>query len=206
MKIAKRIIYPALCLSSFAYCLPLAKASETELNIRAAHYDREFSNASSTRTQTGIGISLKHQHFFFDGRVALSAAAYHAQKIDASGSIREDLLTLDNGELSSFSLLGEASISFQAFSDLTIEVGRVQHESLFIKSKTRLLPSTFEGVNLNWNVSDNFQFYAHRFTKWSPRANPDFQSFATQTSEQGAINNLLIAGLNAQIQLGHSSL
>jgi len=102
-------------------------------------------------------------------------------------------------------LLGEASLKLQPTPSFSIEFGRTQHDSLLLKSKTRLLPSTFEGVNLTWQVSKNLSLYAHRFTKWSARANSEFVRFDTELSRSGAIDKLLITGLKTNFRIFKST-
>jgi hypothetical protein len=203
MKVSAKLFYQAVYLIGATSYSALTSA-ETSVSIRAAHYDRQFSNATSTRVQTGLSLVLRHQQSLMDDRLVITGAAYAAQKLAANGLLREDLLTLVNGKLSGFSLIGEASIAYKLIGGIEVEVGRVRHQSLFLQSKTRLLASTFEGVNLNWQASENLDIYAHRFSKWSPRANSKFHRFSTQRSEPGAIAKLIIVGVDAKFRLSQS--
>jgi hypothetical protein len=182
-----------------------AEQSKTGLSIQVSHYDRTFSNPQNNRTQTGLGAILRHTHSLWGKLLTINGAAYHVQKLATNGRIQEDLLTVDGNQLAGFSLLGEASLKLQPTQNFSIEVGRTQHDSLLLKSKTRLLPSTFEGVNLSWQIGKNLTLYAHRFTKWSARANSEFVRFDTELSRSGAINNLVIAGIDSNFRIFKST-
>lgn len=204
----KAILWPLnliLALSALGLDTLSAEPSKTSLAIQASHYDREFSNQQSNRTQTGLSVILRHTHSVWDNLLTINGAAYHAQRLAATGRVQEDLLTIERNQIAGFSLLGEASLKLQPTPSFSIEFGRTQHDSLLLKSKTRLLPSAFEGVNATWQVSKNLSLYAHRFTKWSARANSEFVRFDTELSRSGAIDNLLIAGLNTNFRISKST-
>lgn len=182
-----------------------AEQSKTDLAVQASHYDRAFSNTQSNRTQTGVGVILRHSHSIWDRLLTINGAAYHAQKLAATGRIQEDLLTIEQNQIVGFSLLGEASLKLQAMPNLRFEIGRTKHNSLLLQSKKRLLPSTFEGVNLTWQANKSLNLYAHRFSKWSARANSEFVGFDTKLSHSGAIQNIVIAGINTDLRVSKST-
>ncbi|MBL4674194.1 MAG: OprD family outer membrane porin, partial [Arenicella sp.] len=194
-----------LALSALGLETLAAEPSKTSLAIQASHYDRKFSNQQSNRTQTGLSVLLRHTHSVWGELLTINGAAYHVQRLAATGRAQEDLLTIDGNKIAGFSLLGEASLKLQPTPSFSIEFGRTQHDSLLLKSKTRLLPSTIEGVNLTWQVSKKLSLYAHRFTKWSARANSEFVRFDTELSRSGAIDKLLITGLKTNFRIFKST-
>ena len=202
MKSHLYVLVSGLCYSLTA---PAALAnSETQFSVKAAHYDREFSNQNNTRTQTGVGLILRHQQSFLNKLIELKGAAYSAIKLASSGQVRQDLLTIRNGDTSGFSLLGEASIQLNLSPNLSVEYGRLRHDSMLLESKTRLLPSSFQGFNINWAASKNHRVYVNRYTKWSERANPNFNDFNTGVDSDSVINAILIAGTESKFQISDS--
>jgi len=173
-------------------------AQQTELTVRAAHFDRNFENTNSDRTQTGLGLILQHQQTILSPELELNLGAYSAIKLTSTGKPREDLLSLNDGQTSGFSLLGEASLKAKLSPGLTLQLGRMQHHSMLLKSKTRLLPSSFEGVALGWSPSHTHHLYANRYTRWSRRASLQFDAFSNGNNEQ--IDSISIAGIKSQFK------
>lgn len=181
-----------------------ANTSDTTFELTFAHYDRSFQSNVNDRSQTGTGAIFRHRQGFLRDRLELKAGVYAAQKWSATGLIREDLFPLENSHLASFELLGEASVAWSLAENVKLEVGRFEHSSLLLKSKTRVLPSTFQGANFYWSPSDAVHLYGHRFTKWSRRANSDFEEFGTNNSVSGAIAGILILGASFEKKLSDS--
>jgi hypothetical protein len=176
--------------------------------LRFAHYDRNFSNDNdnNNRKQTGLGFQLSHNRSFGNDLLYIGASVFHAQRLASSGSEVEDLLGIENNKTTSFSQLGEAFFGIKLSDNTQIKLGRFQHKSLLLKSKTRLLPSTFQGAKLEWALSDSLTLNAYQFNKWSRRANKSFEGFQTELSEPGSVRHLSIVNLSHSHQFGKTQL
>lgn len=178
-----------------------SSTDETSLELSLSYYDRRFENNDNDRVQSGAGVVMRHVHGLVDNKFSVGAAAYGAQKLFTSGRVTEDLLPVADGALQSFALLGEAYVEYRPTKTLKLTAGRTRHRSLLLRSKTRVLASTFQGIGANWEPDKQIQVYAHRFSKWSPRARDSFESFQTNVSAPGAINHIWIAGLDVSTSL-----
>ncbi len=182
-------LWSIICVAS---CLPNVSLAETSLDIKFAHYDRVFTSSSRDRTQTGSGLRLFHKQDLIDRKLELKLGFYAAQKWASTGLVTEDLLARSGDQVTGFNKLGEVSLQYTPIKGLSVKVGRVQHQSLLLSSKTRLLPSTFEGINVQASIGSASIFASH-YRKWSRRANSSFTSFSTELSEP--IKHLSIFGI-----------
>lgn len=169
-------------------------SAETSVDFRFAHYDRDFTRESRDRTQTGASVILRHDSSLFNDKTSIKVGLYLAQKWAHTGFVTEDLLQVTNNGLTGFNQVGEASISFSPVEKLTVQVGRMKHESLLLKSKTRLLPSTFEGITIT-GAKNDITFYASQYRKWSRRANEHFNGFSTELNQPGKIKHVSVIGM-----------
>ncbi len=168
--------------------------SQTQLNARFVHYDRNFNQTSRDRKQTGTGFILRHQRWNNTDTLKLNVAAYAAQPWQYSGQPVEDAFASNSERLRSIALIGEASLTIKPTKKLSIELGRFKHASLLLKSKTLALPSTFQGVNIRWQPTKEIEISATQFDRWSRRANDRFNGFSTNTSAESAIDHIRILG------------
>lgn len=195
MKILPLVLFLLLATASFSAPGQIfnGKAS-SYIKARFAHYDRDFSDESRNREQTGTGFIFGQKLASNNNKVELEYALYSAQEWHSTGFQTEDLFAFDGNRLRSFSSVGEANVSVNLNRGISISGGRFQHNSLLLKSKTRVLPSTFEGFKAQWHTNEDTQFHASRFTKWSRRADDNFIGFSTEVSAPGSIDHLLILG------------
>jgi|GEM_PF-999536 len=174
------------------------------LKLRYGYYDRDYETNSKDRKQSGYSGRLGYQSAWFADRFRLGIAAHTAKEFASSGLATEDLLAFNGHENKDHSLIAEAYVDYAAFASMNFRFGRQKHKSLLMASATRLLPSTFEGASLQWQVRDNIELYASRYYKWSRRADEQFNGFATDNSGEGAIDYVDIIG--TKIKLANSRL
>ncbi len=172
---------------------------ETDLNIRFASLDRSFENQASDRRQTGTGVILRHTLKSQNEQYYLSIGGYAAQVWESSGSPAEDVFKGSESRVRGFSQIGEAFIGVDLSDTLLLRFGRLKHQSLLLKSKTRALPSTFQGLQLNWNPKPNLELYGAWFNKWSRRASNRFTDFTTEFETDKTIDWLALGGLKAKV-------
>jgi hypothetical protein len=170
------------------------EASSSSIDLQLTYYDRNYNSAQNNRAQSALSATLAHKQSLANGRFELGGAFYAVQKIANSGRVIEDVLTISEGELSGFALIGEAHARFRPSERLSVLIGRFKHKSLLLKSKTRAATSTFEGLGFDYSPSEDANFYAHRFYRWSARASDEFSGFDTNTSNNSAIPYLTIIG------------
>ncbi len=183
-----------------------ATENQTRLSVRFASFDRSFDNTARDRTQTGTGLILNHKISTIDKRFSVGLAGYAAQNWSSSGFVTEDVFKEGVNQVHGFSQLGEAYIDIKPNDDYAIKLGRFQYESLLLESKTRVLPSSFQGLHTEWKPSPTMQLYGVWINKWSRRANDQFTDFTTELDSNNKINWLAIAGVKSKINTRYASL
>lgn len=178
---------------------PIAAAeieSERVLNakVRFMHYDRDFEDTDKDRVQNGFGFTVNYlsPQFLDYFRVGLSGQL--SVNTIADGLQREDVFYSEDGHVKGHHLLGEGYLEVLPATNTSIKIGRQRHKSMFLVSKTRVLPSTFQGVNFSWKVPKSVKLYGAVYNKWSARAHPDFVKFGTDLSKKGAIDYVMLFG------------
>lgn len=82
------------------------KGHEIALKSRLIHFDRDFGNDNNDREQTAIAAEVNYTSPQFGGLIGIGVSGYFVQDIADSGAIREDILTVRDGELDGFALVG----------------------------------------------------------------------------------------------------
>ena len=178
---------------------PIATAetdAEQVLNarIRFMHYDRDFENTDKDRVQNGFGFMVNYISPPFLDYFRLGLSGQLSVNTVADGLQREDVFYADDGHIKGHHLLGEGYLEILPAPNFSIKIGRQRHKSMFLVSKTRVLPSTFQGVNLSWKTSGSMKLYGAIYNQWSARANPDFVRFGTDITKEGAIDYVMLFG------------
>ena len=210
MLVPRILVFYSICLlsvlaSSVFTSVYAADSDERFLiKLRYGYYDRDYDTNSKDRKQSGYSGILGYQSAWVSDRFRVGFAAHTAKELASSGLATEDLLAYNGHENKDHSLIAEAYIDYAALDSLRFRFGRQKHKSLLMASATRLLPSTFEGASLHWQVHDNVQLDASRYYKWSRRADEQFNGFATDRSGEGAIDYVDIASV--KIKLANSKL
>ena len=205
MLISRIPVVCSICLLSILTSLSFTSvhAADSEegfsLKLRYGYYDRDYDTNSKDRKQSGYSGILGYQSVWFGERFRLGFAAHTAKELASSGLATEDLLASNGYENKDHSLMAEAYVDYAAFDSLRFRLGRQKHKSLLMASSTRLLPSTFEGGSVHWQVHDNAHLYASRYYRWSRRADEQFNGFATDQSSEGAIDHVDIVSLKIKI-------
>ncbi|MES9944528.1 MAG: OprD family outer membrane porin [Candidatus Thiodiazotropha sp.] len=167
---------------------------------RLIHFDRDFENDSSDREQTALGVELNYTSPQFGDIVGIGVSGYLVEDLDDDGATREDILTLDDGELDGFSLIGQAYINLTPTKNSVIKIGRQKHKSIFLSSSgSRAVPNTFRGINAVFKPIKGLSIYGTMYDEWSRRARDDFEGFATDRSEEGDIDYVGIIGAKYKV-------
>ncbi|MFT6005909.1 MAG: hypothetical protein ACI9SX_000880 [Pseudoalteromonas tetraodonis] len=167
----------------------------TTLDLQFTHYDRDYTKPQNDRVQTALSAALAHSRSIANDLIQIGGALYAVKEVSSSGRIVTDILALSDNELSGFALVGEAYVKFKPSESLSFQIGRIEHKSLLLQSKTRAVASTFEGIGFDFSLNKYVQIYAHRFYRWSARASNKFAGFGTNVSEDNAIPYVEIIGL-----------
>ncbi|HSH42289.1 MAG TPA: OprD family outer membrane porin [Arenicellales bacterium] len=167
-----------------------------QTKVRLVHFDRDFGNDANDREQTALAFEGNYVSPRFADLLSIGLSAYVVEDVADDGLVTADVLTVDDGELDGYALLG------QAYADLALgevgsaKVGRMLHKSMFLASSgSRAVPNTFQGASLALAPMDGLSLYGAVFDKWSSRTSDEFDSFATDTSNPGAIDWVGVAGL-----------
>lgn len=175
-----------------------AKQSKHELQtkIRLVHFDRDFGNDANDRKQSALALEGNYVSPRFADLVSIGLSAYLVEDLDDDGLVTADVLTVDDGEIDGFSLLGQAYADVALGDSGSAKLGRMLHKSMFLASSgSRAVPNTFQGASASFEPLDSVSLYGAVFDKWSSRTNDKFDGFATDVSEEGAIDWVGVAGL-----------
>ena len=173
---------------------------QVETKLRLIHFDRDFEDDEDDRDQTGLGLELNYKSPQFWDTVGLGLSGYVVEDLNDSGAVREDILTLDDGELDGFALLGQAYLNFTPTDDFSIKLGRMKHKSIFLNSSTsRAVPNTFQGISAKFDATDKLSLHASLYDKWSRRARDNFEGFSTDQSEEGDIDYVGVIGAKYKV-------
>ncbi len=173
---------------------------EIQTKLRLIHFDRDFEDDEDDRDQTGLGLEVNYKSPQLWDIVGLGLSGYVVEDISDGGDVREDVLTLDDGELDGFALLGQAYLNFTPTDNFSIKLGRMKHKSMFLNSSSsRAVPNTFQGVSAKFNATDNLSLHASIYDKWSRRARDNFEGFSTDQSEQGDIDYVGVIGAKYKV-------
>ncbi len=171
-----------------------------DLKLRFMHYDRDFENKSKDRAQNGAGITAHYISLRWLDVVRLGLSGQISVKGIADSLQKTDVLFVENNHARSHAVFAESYLEFLPISNASIKLGRQQHKSMLLRSKTRILPSTFQGVSAYYQPEKALKLYGAVYNKWSPRASPDFEQFDTDLTENGAIDYVMLFG--TQYRLG----
>lgn len=170
-----------------------------QAKVRLVHFDRDFGNDANDREQTALALEGNYVSPRFGDIVGIGLSAYVVEDIADDGLVTADVLTVDNGEVDGFSLLGQAYADIALGSSGSAKLGRMLHKSMFLTSSgSRAVPNTFQGASVNFGATDNLSLYGAVFDKWSLRTSDEFEGFATDTSAEGDIDWVGVAGLRYQ--------
>ena len=201
-QICSYLVSSALLLSplhSFAEETKLG-GHEIQTKLRLIHFDRDFEDDEDDRDQTGLGLELNYKSPQLWETIGLGLSGYVVEDLSDGGDVREDILTLDDGELDGFALLGQAYLNFTPSDNFTLKIGRMKHKSLFLNSSSsRAVPNTFQGVSTKFDATDKLSLHASLYDKWSRRARDDFEGFSTDQSDEGDIDYVAVIGAKYKV-------
>ena len=173
---------------------------EIETKLRLIDFDREFNDDDDDRGQSGLGLELNYTSPQLGDLIGLGLSGYFVEDLSDNGPIREDVLTVEDGEADGFSLLGQAYIYFTPSENFSIKLGRMKHKSIFLNSSSsRAVPNTFQGISANYVANESFSVHASLYDKWSRRARDNFEGFATDESDEGAIDYVGVVGAKYKV-------
>ncbi len=134
-------------------------AQTLNAKIRFMHYDRDFEDKSKDRVQNGFGFIVNYLSPQFLDYFRVGVSGHISENVVADGLQREDVFYSDNNRIKRHALLGEAYLEVLPVKGLSIKIGRQRHKSMFLVSKTRVLPSIYQGASTSWLVSDRLKLY-----------------------------------------------
>lgn len=162
---------------------------------RLVHFDREYENPDNDRTQSAFAITADWSTPMFGDWIGFGVSPYFVEDLHSGGLIKEDVLTVKDGENQGFAILGQAFVTLTPVDKLAIKLGRQTHKSMLLSSSgSRSVPNTFQGLNTQFRITDNFSLYGAVYDKWSPRSNDSFEGFATDQSREGDIDYVSVVG------------
>lgn len=162
---------------------------------RLVHFDREYENPDNDRTQSAFAITADWSTPMFGDWIGFGVSPYFVEDLHSGGLIKEDVLTVKEGENQGFAILGQAFVTLTPLDKLAIKLGRQTHKSMLLSSSgSRSVPNTFQGLNTQFRITDNFSLYGAVYDKWSPRSNDSFEGFATDQSLEGDIDYVSVVG------------
>ncbi|QTQ34597.1 Outer membrane porin [Aromatoleum petrolei] len=193
-------VLPLLVAGLFAPAIGVAAEEDghkLELKVRGVHFDREFETSSRDRTQTGLGLQLNYESPYFADIVGFGVSGYSVTKLDATGFVTTDVLSADNnGELhDSFGKVAQAFVKLKYQDKAQLKIGRQLYDSLLLISSTsRAVPNTYSGASGQLTLIPGLTLYGAMFDEWSRRGEAHFEKFATDRSDEGAIDYVAAAG------------
>lgn len=162
---------------------------------RLVHFDREYEDPDKDRTQSAFAITADWTTPAFGDWIGFGVSPYFVEDLHSGGLVREDVLTVKDGENQGFAILGQAFVTLTPLDKLAIKLGRQTHKSMLLSSSgSRSVPNTFQGLNTQFRITDNFSLYGAVYDKWSPRSNDSFEGFATDQSLEGDIDYVSVVG------------
>lgn len=163
---------------------------------RLVYFDREYENPDNDRTQSAFAITADWSTPMFGDWIGFGVSPYFVEDLHSGGLIRDDVLTVKDGKNQGFAMLGQAFVTLAPLDNLAIKLGRQTHKSMLLSSSgSRAVPNTFQGLNTQFRVNDNFSIYGAVYDKWSPRSSDSFEGFSTDQSGEGAIDYVSVVGL-----------
>lgn len=163
---------------------------------RLVYFDREYENPDNDRTQSAFAITADWSTPMFGDWIGFGVSPYFVEDLHSGGLIRDDVLTVKDGKNQGFAMLGQAFVTLAPLDNLAIKLGRQTHKSMLLSSSgSRAVPNTFQGLNTQFRVTDNFSIYGAVYDKWSPRSSDSFEGFSTDQSGEGAIDYVSVVGL-----------
>ncbi|MCU7941852.1 MAG: OprD family porin [Candidatus Thiodiazotropha sp. (ex Cardiolucina cf. quadrata)] len=176
------------------------KGHKLQSKVRVVHFDREFGNEDNDRDQTALALEADYTSPQFGGVIGVGVSGYFVEDINDGGLAREDVLTLEDGEVDGFALFGQAYLNLTLGKSFSAKLGRQRHKSMFLNSSTsRAVPNTFQGISANFKPMKGLSFYGAIYDKWSRRTRDDFEGFATDVSDEGDIDFVSILGVKYKL-------
>lgn len=174
---------------------------------RLVHFDREYEDPDNDRTQSAFAITADWTTPTFGDWIGFGVSPYFVEDLHSGGLVREDVLTVKDGENQGFAILGQAFVSLTPLDNLAIKIGRQTHKSMLLGSSgSRSVPNTFQGLNTQFRISDNLSLYGAVYDKWSPRSSDSFEGFATDQSLEGDIDYVSVVGLGYRLDFFRADL
>ncbi|MFL1453111.1 OprD family outer membrane porin [Marinobacter sp. GN3S48] len=168
---------------------------------RLVHFDREYEDPDKDRTQSAFAITADWTTPAFGDWIGFGVSPYFVEDLHSGGLIKEDVLTVKDGENQGFAVLGQAFVTLTPLDKLAIKLGRQTHKSMLLSSSgSRSVPNTFQGLNTQFRITDNFSLYGAVYDKWSPRSNDSFEGFATDQSLEGDIDYVSVVGFGYSLE------
>lgn len=177
----------AIAVSTGAQSTFAAKNDEHSLDVktRLIHFDRDFENDAADREQTALGFEANYVSPQYNDLIGFGVSGYIVQDIGDSGAVREDILTVDDGQAEGFGLIGQAFLKLTPVDGLALKLGRQKHKSmLLLSSGSRAVPNTFQGVSAQYKTGSGLKLYAAVYDEWSRRARDDFEDFVTDNGDK----------------------
>ncbi len=174
-----------------------ADGHKLELKLRGIHFDREFEDGTRDRSQTALGIQLDYESPYFADLIGIGVSGYAVQRIDSSGFVATDILKADNdgGLHDEFGKVAQAFVKLKYRDLVQLKLGRQLHKSLLLSSSTsRAVPNTFSGGSGAITPMKGLSVYGAVYDQWSRRADSSFEEFATDRSDEGAIDYVGLVG------------
>ncbi|WP_169713850.1 OprD family outer membrane porin [Oceanicoccus sagamiensis] len=169
----------------FQYKLPFAEERHNKLHLRSYYFERDRDLAPDSQDWAGGGwFSVVTD--YWDDRIKLGGTAYTSQKIYADDD-KLDTGLLERGH-NSFSGLSELYASL-ILGSTALQLGRYEINMPYInKSDTRMIPQTFEGASVTFNITPAWTVVSGVVSKIKPKNDSEFISLYEDANVDGDKN------------------
>ncbi len=167
---------------------------ELDTKFRIVHFDRDFETRQDFE-QTALGVEIDYRSPQYFGVIGVGVSPYLVKKLAATGRTTEELFPVENGSNSDYAKFGQAYLNLTPFKGANIKLGWQKHKSMFLTStSSRVVPNTFRGIGSSFSPMPGLTLHASVFDRWMRRSRNDSEGFRTDTSAEGDIDFVAIAG------------
>ncbi len=194
--------YLAMSIATAMLCAPSMAANaddsgyQLKTKSRLVYFDREYENPAKDRTQSAFSITADWTTPQYGGWIGIGLSPYFVEDLGSDGLVKADVLTVKDGEMSGFALLGQAYVNLTPIDGLAIKLGRQTHKSMLLSSSgSRAVANTYQGINALYKPMKGLSVYCAVYDKWSARNDDEFVGFRTDQTDEGAIDYISVIGL-----------